>query len=93
MSKYVASIETSAEGAVRVELQGISTDANGQAIVLRPWVNQNRARAIEPGDAIGVWDCGQDPANAVDISTLVPSSCRSSAAMIGALTAFAASAS
>jgi hypothetical protein len=93
MSKYVTSIATSDEGAVRVLLQGISPTANGQAIVLRPWVNSLRAAAIVPGDAIGVWDCGPDPSNTEDISTLVPASCRASAAEIGAVTAFVLSAS
>jgi type IV pilus assembly protein PilA len=93
VSKYVTSIATSDEGAVRVLLQGISPTANGQAIVLRPWVNSLRAAAIVPGDAIGVWDCGPDPSNTEDISTLVPASCRASAAEIGAVTAFVLSAS
>ena len=93
MSKYVTSIATSAEGAVRAVLQGISPTADGQAIILRPWVNTLRAAAVQPGDAIGVWDCGPDPSNAQDISRLVPASCRASAAQIGTVTAFALSAS
>lgn len=93
LSKYVTSIETSAEGAVRVVLQGISPTANGQAIILRPWVNTLRAAAVATGDAIGLWDCGPDPSNTQDITKLVPASCRASAAEIGAVTAFALSAS
>lgn len=93
LSKYVTSIESSAEGAVRVLLQGISPTANGQAIIYRPWVNTLRAAAVSPGDAIGMWDCGPDPSNTEDISNLVPTSCRASAAEIGAVTAFALSAS
>lgn len=93
VSKYVTSIETSAEGAARVVLQGIGPAANGQAVILRPWVNDLRSAAIAPGDAIGLWDCGPDPTNTEDISSLVPASCRASVAEIGALTAFAASAS
>ena len=93
LSKYVTSIETSAEGAVRVVLQGIGPTANGQAIILRPWVNSLRAAPVAAGDAISLWDCGPDPANTEDISSLVPTSCRASAADIGAVTAFATSAS
>jgi len=93
MSKYVTSITTSAEGAVRVILQGINVDADGQAIILRPWANVLRAAAVAPGDAIGIWDCGPDPSNTEDITSLVPASCRATAAQIGAVTAFAASAS
>lgn len=93
LTKYVTSIESSNEGAVRVILQGISTTANGQAIILRPWRNLSRSVAVTTGDAIGVWDCGPDPTNAQDISKLVPASCRATAAEIGAVTAFALSAS
>src|SRR5258708_26725892 len=45
LSKYVTSIATSSEGAARAVLQGISSTANGQAIILRPWVNTLRAAA------------------------------------------------
>jgi len=93
LSKYVTSVESSGEGAVRVVLQSINPAANGQAIILRPWVNLLRASAVVPGDAIGVWDCGPDPSNTMDISKLVPASCRASPADIGAVTAFALSAS
>jgi type IV pilus assembly protein PilA len=90
-SQYVQSIETSAEGAVRVELRGISTLANGQAIILRPWPSAARTAAIAPGDAVGIWDCGPDPANTNDISTMVPGTCRAGSAQLEPLTAFAAS--
>jgi len=56
-------------------------------------VNTLRAAAVAAGDAIGVWDCGPDPANTEDISSLVPASCRATAAEIGALTVFDTSAS
>jgi type IV pilus assembly protein PilA len=93
MSKYVTSIESSDEGAVRLVLQGINPSANGQAIILRPWANSLRAAAVLPGDAIGVWDCGPDPSNTEDISNLVPTSCRAPVGQIGAVGAFALSAS
>jgi len=93
LSRYVTTIETSAEGAVRAVFQNVNPVANGQAIILRPWVNTLRAGAVIPGDAIGIWDCGPDPTNTEDISSLVPASCRATAAEIGALTAFDTSAS
>jgi type IV pilus assembly protein PilA len=93
MSKYVVSIESSDEGAVRAVFQGVNTTANGQAIILRPWTNTLRAAAVSAGDAIRAWDCGPDPSNVQDISVFVPASCRASAAEIGAVTAFALSAS
>jgi hypothetical protein len=85
-------VETSAEGAVRVELTGISTRTDGQGIIIRPWSSTTRT-ILTPGDKIGMWDCGPDPTNTIDISAMVPASCRASAAQIGALTAFEASAS
>ncbi len=88
-SKIVASISTSAEGAVRVILQGISADADGQAIILRPWPSVLRAAAVSSGETVGFWDCGPDPSNTINISTLVPASCRASAMDIGTVTAFA----
>jgi type IV pilus assembly protein PilA len=90
-SRNVASIETSAEGAVRVILQNINPQANGNAIILRPWPDIGRSAALVPGDAVAMWDCGPDPANANDLGNLVPASCRASSAELGTLTAFAAS--
>ncbi|MGH8768809.1 MAG: pilin [Burkholderiales bacterium] len=92
-SIYVTTIESSAEGAVRVVLQGVNPIVNGQAIIMRPWVNVLRTVVVGPGDAIGVWDCGPDPSNTQDISIFMPASCRAPVADIGAVTAFAASAS
>lgn len=91
VSRYVESIETSREGAVRVVLININSLLNGQAIVMRPWPDTVRSRKIDPGDNVSLWDCGPDPANANDITSSVPASCRASTANIGALTAFAAS--
>jgi type IV pilus assembly protein PilA len=92
-SRYVASVETSAEGAVRVTLDGINADANGQAIVMRPWPDVARSAAVSVGDNIAAWDCGPDPSNANDIFKLMPASCRASAVELGALSGFAESAS
>jgi type IV pilus assembly protein PilA len=93
VSRYVESVETSAEGAVRIVFRNINSDVNGQAVVIRPWPDTGRSRALQPGDTTRLWDCGPDPANAIEISTSVPASCRAAAADIGALTAFAESAS
>lgn len=92
-SKYVSKIETSAEGAVRVTLIGISSSADGQALVMRPWPDAGRLAAVSAGGTISQWDCGPDPANTTDISKLLPASCRGNAASIGTVTAFATSAS
>jgi type IV pilus assembly protein PilA len=90
-SRYVLRIESSGEGAIRVVITGINSDVNNQALVLRPWPDVARSAAVLGGDRIAAWDCGSDPANARDISVSLPASCRSSAAQLGTLTAFAAS--
>jgi len=90
---YVNKIETSAEGAVRVTIQNVNSDVNNQAIVLRPWPDPSRTTAVSGGGAIRVWDCGPDPANSRDITSRLPSSCRSGANDIGTLTGFSTSAS
>lgn len=87
-SRYVNTIETSAEGAVRVSILGISSDVDNQAIVMRPWPDVARSGVVAGGGAIALWDCGPDPANVLDISVFLPSSCRASGVLIGALTAF-----
>jgi type IV pilus assembly protein PilA len=87
-SRYVSRIETSDEGAIRVTLNGISAQANGQALVLRPWADVGRTAAVSGGAGVAIWDCGADPGNSADITNLLPSSCRASNADIGALTAF-----
>jgi type IV pilus assembly protein PilA len=87
-SRYVNKVETSAEGAVRVSIQGIGAEVDGQAIVLRPWPDTARSDVVGGGSAIALWDCGPDPGNLVDISGFLPSSCRASEVLIGPLTGF-----
>ncbi|MFL6580256.1 MAG: pilin [Burkholderiales bacterium] len=88
-SRYVAKIQTNSLGAIRIELQGISSYADGQAIVFRPWPDVSRSAALTGGDRVAMWDCGPAPGNTNDISTYVPASCRISAALIGAVSGFA----
>jgi type IV pilus assembly protein PilA len=83
VTKYVASVETSDEGAIRAEIQNVNSIVNGQHIVMRPWPDDARSGVIQPGDFIAVWDCGPATTNTVDISTAVPGSCRASAAELG----------
>ena len=92
-SRFVNTIETNDEGAIRVTIQNINVDVDGQAIVLRPWPDVARSSAITPGSPIAAWDCGPDPGNTNIISSRMPSSCRATAAEIGTLSAFEESAS
>ena len=90
-SRYVSKIQTNSQGAMRIELQGVSALVNGQAIVLRPWPDVSRSASIAGGDRVAMWDCGPDPNNTFDISSYVPASCRATAAQIGAVSGFASS--
>jgi type IV pilus assembly protein PilA len=90
-SRYVARIQTNAQGAMRIEIQGISALVDGQGIVFRPWPDISRSATIVGGDSVAMWDCGPDPNNVVDISAYVPASCRASAAQIGTVTGFTSS--
>ena len=87
-SRYVSKIQTNSQGAMRIEIQGISALVNGQGIVLRPWPDVARSATIAGGDRLAMWDCGPDPNNTVDISGYVPASCRASPAEIGAVSGF-----
>jgi type IV pilus assembly protein PilA len=88
-SRFVAKIQTSGEGAIRVEIQNVNTTVDGQGIVMRPWPDTARSAAVTMGDRVAIWDCGPDPSNTSDIGPFVPASCRAAAASIGTLTAFA----
>lgn len=92
-SRYVNTVETSAEGAIRVSIRGVNSDLDGQAVVLRPWPDVAHSGPISGGSPINAWECGPDPSNTKIISTKLPSSCRASAAQLGTLTGFAESSS
>lgn len=93
VSQFVETIETSDEGAVRATIRNIGSLVNGQQIVMRPWPNVNRSAALQPGDAIALWDCGPAPSNTVDITAYVPASCRASASQLGATSGWSTAAS
>lgn len=92
-TRFVSSIETSAEGAIRVRMRSISADTEGQSIILRPWPDLARSGAVTMGGNIVLRDCGPDPANSSGIAAMLPGSCRASAAEIGTTTGFAESSS
>lgn len=93
VSQYVEAVETSDEGAIRATIRNVNSTADTQRLILRPWPDLTRSRAIQPGDYIAQWDCGPDPSNTVDISRFLPATCRGSAAQLGATTGWAASSS
>jgi type IV pilus assembly protein PilA len=91
VSQYVETVETSDEGAIRASILNVNNVVNTQYLIVRPWPDLARSRAIQPGDHIKQWDCGPDPTNTEDISRFLPSTCRASAAQLGATTGWAAS--
>jgi hypothetical protein len=42
------------------------------------------------GEGIALWDCGPDPANSEDITSIVPGICRANTSQLGAMSDFAA---
>lgn len=92
-SRYVNTVETSAEGAIRVTIRNINSEVDGQALIIRPWPDTTRSGAITAGGAITAWDCGPDPGNSIDISAKLPGTCRAGSSLLGTLTGFAGSAS
>jgi type IV pilus assembly protein PilA len=77
VSKYVDEIQTNNVGEVRVIVNRITPDANGKAIILKPWADAAGTVVPTAGSAISRWDCGPDPANAAPpIDKFLPGSCR-----------------
>jgi type IV pilus assembly protein PilA len=87
VSKYVSAIQTNADGEIRVIVTGISTVANGMALILKPYSDAGGAspllNASSAGSAIGAWNCGPDTSNARDINKFLPGSCRAPIASTG----------
>jgi len=90
-SQYVEAVETSNEGAIRGEIRNVNSVADSQHLIVRPWPDLARSRAILPGDHVARWDCGPDPSNTVDITPFIPGSCRATAAQLGATSGWSAS--
>jgi len=89
VSQYVETIETSDEGAIRVEIRNVNSIVNGQHIMMRPWPDLARSADVQPGDYIALWDCGAAPTNSNDILNMIPGSCRASPAQLGTTSGWA----
>jgi type IV pilus assembly protein PilA len=83
VGNYVEAVETSDEGAIRVEIRNINALVNGQHVMMRPWPGVARAASVSLGDRIALWDCGPAPTNTNDISNMIPASCRANPAQLG----------
>jgi type IV pilus assembly protein PilA len=78
-SKYVAKIETDANGLVTVTTQGFGdTSIDGHTVQLAPYSDAAGTTAMTAGDvgkAVAVWKCGPGATNPVPAKFL-PGSCR-----------------
>jgi type IV pilus assembly protein PilA len=86
-SKYVAALQTNADGEIRVLITGVNTTANGMAIIMKPYSDATAASPItgssSAGSAIATWSCGPDPANSNDITRFLPGTCRAAISSSG----------
>jgi len=89
VSRYVETIETSDEGAVRAQIRGVNSIVDGQHVIVRPWPDVTRSGPIQIGDHVAQWDCGPAPTNTNDIAPMLPGSCRASATDLGAMSGWA----
>ncbi|UCH47147.1 MAG: prepilin-type N-terminal cleavage/methylation domain-containing protein [Betaproteobacteria bacterium] len=89
VSQYVTTLQTSDEGAIRAQIRNVNSLVNNQYVMMRPWPDIARSAPMQAGDVVAIWDCGPDPSNTVDISSLLPGTCRASAAQLGATSGWA----
>lgn len=72
-TNYVASIATSANGAIKVAIQNIDTAADGEFVFLEPMATSTAALTVASmGTAVNQWRCGADDA---DVLAWLPGSC------------------
>ena len=87
VSKYVSAIQSNQDGEIRVIVTGINTQANGMALILKPFSDALATTAIlnasSAGSPIASWNCGPDVTNARDINKFLPGSCRAVIASTG----------
>lgn len=79
-SKYVASVETSADGVVTVTTRGFGdTNIDGKKITLTPYSDANATTAMavatNMGDTVAAWKCASASTNGVPKKYL-PGSCK-----------------
>ena len=72
-TKYVASIATTAAGAVRVEVDNIDSTIDGDYVYMEPMSNDTTAMTTADfGDSVNQWRCG---ASSDELRKLMPGSC------------------
>lgn len=73
-SKYVASLTTDANGAIRAQAQNIGSGVDGQAVTMFPADASGAALSYAPGAGINRWVCGG--AGTTIAARYLPASCR-----------------
>lgn len=72
-TKYVASIATTAAGAVRVEVDNIDSTIDGDYVYMEPMSDDSTAMTTNDfGDSVNQWRCG---ASSDELRKLMPGSC------------------
>ena len=77
-SKYVAKIETDADGGITVTIAtGINAaDVDGKTVTLIPYVNNVKADSVaNMGQGVNSWKCGESPGTSL-LPKYLPGSCR-----------------
>ena len=79
-SKYVAGLNTNANGIVTATIQNISADVNGRLVTLTPLINANTAAnsTNDMGKGLHGWRCGSSTDGTNLNSKYLPGSCRGS---------------
>jgi len=78
LTKYVAGLNTDANGVIKATIQGINTDVNGKFVTLIPLATGGTAATTAPGGSMGSglfgWVCGS---TGTDLDKkYMPGSCR-----------------
>lgn len=73
-TKYVAGIATTADGAVRVEVQALDSAVDGDFVYLEPMIDGTTRMQVanDIGSAVNQWRCG---GSSTDLLNLLPGSC------------------
>ncbi|WP_288363365.1 pilin [uncultured Spongiibacter sp.] len=72
-TQYVASITTTEDGAVRVEVANIDATINGDYVYMEPMLDStNRMTKANAGSSVNQWRCG---ASSNELRKLMPGSC------------------
>ena len=76
-TQYVASIATTADGLVRVEVQNLDSSINGGYVFLEPMKDDSTPMKVadDLGSAVNQWRCGTSATTYPELLKLLPGSC------------------